>query len=240
MSFKYTNATGVVTGDSLKQSGLTPTQLFGANQDVRQYTNYKDMGGKRKGIYSGMDSSITKAETERQQKVWGDGFVRMAMLDVNGNAVADRPLNLDGKVQYPDADGTFTIVDGGMFKASAKLEHERNEAIREIVEYAGASDQSLAMTLGVTIDEMRRELGVTGNCFGKIRQQELGVGGTCWGKITQQELIDVDATPEAMGLVDKTSITYARASQKLRIAVKARKPIVSFEMTNEASKNADV
>ena len=224
-SFKYTNAAGVVTGDSLKKSGLTPTQLFGANQDVRQYTSYKEMGGTRKGIYSGMDSNITKAETDRQQQVWGDGFVRMAMLDVNGNAVADRPLNLDGKVHYPDADGTFTIVDGAMLKASAKLEHERNEAIREIVEYAGASDQSLAMTLGVTIDVMRRELGVTGNCFGKIRQQEL---------------LDVDATPEAMGLVDKTSITYARASQKLRIAVKARKPIVSFEMTNEASKNADV
>ena len=223
-SFKYTNAAGVLAG-SLKKSDLTPTQLFGANQDVRQYTSYKEMGGTRKGIYSGMDSNITKAETDRQQQVWGDGFVRMAMLDVNGNAVADRPLNLDGKVHYPDADGTFTIVDGGMLKASAKLEHERNEAIRQIVEYAGASDQSLAMTLGVTIDVMRRELGVTGNCFGKI---------------TQQELLDVDATPEAMGLVDKTSITYARASQKLRIAVKARKPIVSFEMTNEASKNADV
>lgn len=223
-SFKYTNAGGTLAG-SLKQSGLTPTQLFGANQDVRQYTSYKEMGGTRKGIYSGMDSNITKAETDRQQQVWGDGFVRMAMLDVNGNAVADRPLNLDGKVHYPDADGTFTIVDGGMLKASAKLEHERNEAIRQIVEYAGASDQSLAMTLGVTIDVMRQELGVTGNCFGKIRQQEL---------------LDVDATPEAMGLVDKTSITYARASQKLRIAVKARKPIVSFEMTNEASKNADV
>ena len=223
-SFKYTNATGVLAG-STKDSGLTPTQLFGANQDVRQYTSYKEMGGTRKGIYSGMDSNITKAETDRQQQVWGDGFVRMAMLDVNGNAVADRPLNLDGKVHYPDADGTFTIVDGAMLKASAKLEHERNEAIRQIVEYAGASDQSLAMTLGVTIDVMRRQLGVLGNC---------------WGKITQQELLDVDATPEAMGLVDKTSITYARASQKLRIAVKARKPIVSFEMTNEASKNADV
>ena len=224
MSFKYTNATGVLAG-STKDSGLTPTQLFGANQDVRQYTSYKEMGGTRKGIYSGMDSNITKAETDRQQQVWGDGFVRMAMLDVNGNAVADRPLNLDGKVHYPDADGTFTIVDGGMLKASAKLEHERNEAIRQIVEYAGASDQSLAMTLGVTIDVMRAELGV---------------GGNCWKKIKQQELLDVDATPEAMGLVDKTSITYARASQKLRIAVKARKPIVSFEMTNEASKNADV
>ena len=223
-SFKYTNAGGALAG-SLKKSELTPTQLFGANQDVRQYTSYKEMGGTRKGIYSGMDSNITKAETDRQQQVWGDGFVRMAMLDVNGNAVADRPLNLDGKVHYPDADGTFTIVDGGMLKASAKLEHERNEAIRQIVEYAGASDQSLAMTLGVSIDVMRRQLGVTGNC---------------WGKITQQELLDVDATPEAMGLVDKTSITYARASQKLRIAVKARKPIVSFEMTNEASKNADV
>ena len=223
-SFKYTNAGGVLAG-SLKKSDLTPTQLFGANQDVRQYTSYKEMGGTRKGIYSGMDSNITKAETDRQQQVWGDGFVRMAMLDLDGNAVADRPLNLDGKVHYPDADGTFTIVDGAMLKASAKLEHERNEAIRQIVEYAGASDQSLAMTLGVTIDVMRRELGVTGNCFGKIRQQEL---------------LDVDATPEAMGLVDKTSITYARASQKLRIAVKARKPIVSFEMTNEASKNADV
>ena len=224
-SFKYINATTGVLAGSLKKSDLTPTQLFGANQDVRQYTSYKEMGGTRKGIYSGMDSNITKAETDRQQQVWGDGFVRMAMLDVNGNAVADRPLNLDGKVHYPDADGTFTIVDGGMLKASAKLEHERNEAIRQIVEYAGASDQSLAMTLGVSIDVMRKQLGVTGNCFGKI---------------TQQELLDVDATPEAMGLVDKTSITYARASQKLRIAVKARKPIVSFEMTNEASKNADV
>ena len=225
MSFKYINTgTGLLAG-SLKESGLTPKQLFGANQDVRQYTSYKEMGGTRKGIYSGMDSNIIQHETDRQQQVWGDGFVRMAMLDVNGNAVADRPLNLDGKVHYPDADGTFTIVDGSMLKASAKLEHERNEAIRQIVEYAGASDQSLAMTLGVTINVMRRELGVTGRC---------------WGKITQQELIDVDATPEAMGLVDKTSITYARASQKLRIAVKARKPIVSFEMTNEASKNADV
>ena len=223
-SFKYTTAGGALAG-SLKNSELTPTQLFGANQDVRQYTSYKEMGGTRKGIYSGMDSNIIQHETDRQQQVWGDGFVRMAMLDLDGNAVADRPLNLDGKVHYPDADGTFTIVDGGMLKASAKLEHERNEAIRQIVEYAGASDQSLAMTLGVTIDVMRRELGVTGNCFGKIRQQEL---------------LDVDATPEAMGLVDKTSITYARASQKLRIAVKARKPIVSFEMTNEASKNADV
>ena len=225
MSFKYINTTSGAVAGSLKKSDLTPQQLFGANQDVRQYTSYKEMGGTRKGIYSGMDSNIIQHETDRQQQVWGDGFVRMAMLDVNGNAVADRPLNLDGKVHYPDSDGTFTIVDGGMLKASAKLEHERNEAIRQIVEYAGASDQSLAMTLGVSIDVMRRQLGVTGNC---------------WGKITQQELLDVDATPEAMGLVDKTSITYARASQKLRIAVKARKPIVSFEMTNEASKNADV
>ena len=231
MSFKYINTTSGAVAGSLKDSGLTPKQLFGANQDVRQYTSYKEMGGTRKGIYSGMDSNITKAETDRQQQVWGDGFVRMAMLDVNGNAVADRPLNLDGKVHYPDADGTFTIVDGGMLKASAKLEHERNEAIRQIVEYAGASDQSLAMTLGVTVAVMQRELGVGGKCFTKK-------DGT--PSITQQELIDVDATPEAMGLVDKTSITYARASQKLRIAVKARKPIVSFEMTNEASKNADV
>ena len=231
MSFKYVNTTTGVVAGSLKKSDLTPQQLFGANQEVRQYTSYKEMGGTRKGIYSGMDSNITKAETDRQQQVWGDGFVRMAMLDLNGNAVADRPLNLDGKVHYPDADGTFTIVDGGMLKASAKLEHERNEAIRQIVEYAGASDESLAMTLGVTV---------------AVMQRELGVGGKCWTKkdgspsITQEELIQVDATPEAMGLVDKTSVTYARASQKLRIAVKARKPIVSFEMTNEASKNADV
>ena len=230
MSFSYTikDDKGVIagpTGNSLKTSGITPKDIFAANAKARQYTSYKEMGGTRKGIYSGMDSAITKAETERQQQVWGDGFVRLAMLDEAGNSVGNRPLNLDGKVHYPDADGTFTIVDGSMLKASAKLEHERNEAIRQIVEYAGASDETLAMTLGVKLADM---------------QTQLGVGGDCFGTITQTELKEVDATPNAMGLVDKTSITYARASQKLRLAVKARKPIVSFEMTGEAAKNADV
>ena len=224
MSLFYNTATGVIANTE-RHSGITPSSIFGNRAEARQYTKYSEMGGKRKGIFSGLDHNITNAEVNRQQSVWGEGFVRLAMLDEAGHSVTDRPLNLDGKVHYSDPDGTFTIVDGTMLQASAKLENERNEAIRQIVEYAGASDQSLAMTLGVPIDIMRAELGVGGRAFDKIKQQEL---------------LDVDATPEAMGLVDKTSITYARASQKLRIAVKARKPIVSFEMTNEASKNADV
>lgn len=224
MSFSYVLRGAPATGASLKSSGITPAGIFGNNKDARSYTSYKKMGGKREGISSVLDNNIIQAEVDRQEKVWGEGYVRLAMLDDNGRAVTNRPLNLDGKVHYCDEDGTFTIVDGKLLKDAAELENERNEQIRKIVEYAGMSDQTLAMTLGVDVATMHNQLGA---------------GKNVWGKITQQELIDCDATPEAMGLVDKSSVAYARASQKLRIAIKHRKPIVSFDMTSESAKNAE-
>ena len=222
MSLFYDTARGTIANTD-RHSGVTPNSIFGNRAEARQYTKYSEMGGQRKGIFSGLDHNITNAEVNRQQSVWGEGFVRLAMLDESGHSVTDRPLNLDGKVHYSDPDGTFTIVDGTMLQASAKLENERNEAIRQIIKYAGKSDHTLAMTLGVTVQKMR---------------DELGIDGDCWGQVTQQELLEVDATPEAMGLTDSTSISFARASQKMRIAIKVRKPIVSFDMTPSSAKSS--
>lgn len=231
MSFGFykIDATGPSLSQSDFKSNQTPATILANNRDARQYTSYKDIGGMRDGIYSGLDRKIIDREVQRQQNVMGDGFTRLAMLDMDGRVVKDSAFNIGGTAYYPsEIDGTLTIVDSALVKKALDLNNQRKEKMRKITEHVASSDEVACMILGVTNEDLMKNLG-PGGAEGR---------GNAWAGdliTSNNELYNVNAIPSYMQYLDKNSLEYSRACQKLNIAVMRRKPVYDPEEIGDST-----
>jgi hypothetical protein len=173
-------------------------------------------------MQSALDGGILKRNIEREMENWGDGFVKFQVMDKTGTHVdPTKPLNIAGKMFFPDANGLITIVDEDFLDKQVEIENEKRKYLESLIVKASVSDDVCALMLG------KKEIG---NLLGAKMN-----GG---GAITDPDLIEVNALPSALETYDPTSIAYSRAVQKFKLVIKANMPIIQ-KMTPDKAEHAD-
>ena len=177
-------------------------------------TKYNHVGS-RSGLSSMLDSQIIERNAQTQSQNFGDGFISFK-VEKKGDKYP--PLNIGGRLHYPDKDGRIIIVDSAILDKELEQENERREYIKQIIERASISNSICSMVLG----QDAREL--------------LGAGRDGGGSIKDDALAAVDAMPETIETLDTTSQLYSRCIQKFKIVIKSFLPIVD-NMTTKAVQN---
>ena len=183
----------------------------------RQGTKYSHVGS-RSGLSSMLDSQIIERNAITENQTFGDGFISFTVEKKNGRYP---PLNIGGRLHYPNDDGRIIIVDSAILDRELQMENERREYIKQIIERASISNSICSMVLG----QDAREL--------------LGPGKDGKGTVKDDELKKVDALPETIETLDTTSQLYSRAIQKFKIVIKAFLPIID-NMTTKAVQNEGI
>lgn len=178
-------------------------------------TRYAHLGS-RTGLASVLDDRMIEKQMRDEQDMWGDGFIQ---YKVEGKPNA--PMNIDGRLFYPDAAGLITVIDSDLVQKTADLETEKRKYLEDIIEKASMSDEICTLILAQkNVVELKKILG-TG-------------GGAPY--ITDGDLLKVDAMPSAIETYDPTGTTFSRAIQKFKIVVRAKLPALQ-SMTNKKVQN---
>ena len=198
--------------DARPRQGFTNQVLDTKNN--RQGTKYSHVGS-RSGLSSMLDSQIIERNAITENQNFGDGFISFTVEKKNGRYP---PLNIGGRLHYPNDDGRIIIVDSAILDRELQMENERRDYIKQIIERASISNAICSMVLG---QDARKLLGANEN------------GG---GSVTDPELVKVDALPETIESLDSTSQLYSRCIQKFKIVIKSFLPIID-NMTTKAVQN---
>ena len=177
-------------------------------------TKYNHVGS-RSGLSSMLDSQIIERNAQTQSQNFGDGFISFK-VEKKGDKYP--PLNIGGRLHYPDKDGRIIIVDSAILDKELEQENERREYIKQIIERASISNAICSMVLG---QDARGLLSA----------------GQDGGITMSVDLKAVDAMPETIETLDTTSKLYSQAIQKFKIIIKAFLPIIdnmtSSKVANE-------
>ena len=178
-------------------------------------TRYAHLGS-RTGLASVLDDRMIQKQMQDEQDMWGDGFIQ---YEVKGKPNA--PMNIDGRLFYPDATGLITVIDSDLVQKTADLETEKRKYLEDIIEKASTSDEICTLILA------QKNVASLKNILGK------GKGDPY---ITDADLLNVDAMPSAIETYDPTGTTFSRAIQKFKIVVRAKLPALQ-SMTNKKVQN---
>ena len=195
--------------DAAIRQGFTNAVLDTKNN--RQGTKYNHVGS-RSGLSSMLDSQIIERNAITENQNFGDGFISFTVEKKKGKYP---PLNIGGRLHYPNDEGKIVIVDSAILDRELQMENERRDYIKQIIERASISNNICSMVLG---QDCRELLGANKN------------GG---GVVTDAELVKVDALPETIETLDSSGQLYSRAIQKFKIVIKAFLPIID-NMTTKA------
>ena len=178
-------------------------------------TRYAHLGS-RTGLASVLDDRMIQKQMRDEQDMWGDGFIQ---YEVKGKPNA--PMNIDGRLFYPDAAGLITVIDSDLVQKTADLETEKRKYLEDIIEKASMSDEICTLILAQkNVASLKEILG--------------SKGGAPY--ITDADLLNVDAMPSAIETYDPTGTTFSRAIQKFKIVVRAKLPALQ-SMTNKKVQN---
>ena len=178
-------------------------------------TRYAHLGS-RTGLASVLDDRMIQKQMQDEQDMWGDGFIQ---YEVKGKPNA--PMNIDGRLFYPDAAGLITVIDSDLVQKTADLETEKRKYLEDIIEKASMSDEICTLILA------QKNVASLKNILGK------GKGDPY---ITDADLLNVEAMPSALETYDPTGTTFSRAIQKFKIVVRAKLPALQ-SMTNKKVQN---
>ena len=178
-------------------------------------TRYAHLGS-RTGLASVLDDRMIQKQMRDEQDMWGDGFIQ---YEVKGKPNA--PMNIDGRLFYPDAAGLITVIDSDLVQKTADLETEKRKYLEDIIEKASMSDEICTLILA------QKNVASLKEILGK------GKGDPY---ITDADLLNVDAMPSAIETYDPTGTTFSRAIQKFKIVVRAKLPALQ-SMTNKKVQN---
>ena len=178
-------------------------------------TRYAHLGS-RTGLASVLDDRMIQKQMQDEQDMWGDGFIQ---YEVKGKPNA--PMNIDGRLFYPDATGLITVIDSDLVQKTADLETEKRKYLEDIIEKASMSDEICTLILA------QKNVASLKNILGKGRGDPY---------ITDADLLNVDAMPSAIETYDPTGTTFSRAIQKFKIVVRAKLPALQ-SMTNKKVQN---
>ena len=178
-------------------------------------TRYAHLGS-RTGLASVLDDRMIQKQMRDEQDMWGDGFIQ---YEVKGKPNA--PMNIDGRLFYPDAAGLITVIDSDLVQKTADLETEKRKYLEDIIEKASMSDEICTLILA------QKNVASLKNILGKGRGDPY---------ITDADLLNVDAMPSAIETYDPTGTKFSRAIQKFKIVVRAKLPALQ-SMTNKKVQN---
>ena len=181
-------------------------------------TKYNHVGS-RSGLSSMLDSQIIDRNQKTESENFGDGFISFTVEKNKKNVYP--PLNIGGRLHYPDKNGRIIIVDSAILDKELEMENERREYIKQIIERASISNSICSMVLGQDAEKL------------------LGAGENGGGSVTDIELVKVNALPETIETLDTTSQLYSRCIQKFKIVIKAFLPIID-NMSSKAVQNEGI
>ena len=187
----------------------------------RQGTKYNHVGS-RSGLSSMLDSQIIERNAKTEKENFGDGFISFTVekkKNAAGNLVYP-PMNIGGRLHYPNDDGKIVIVDSAILDRELLMENERRDYIKQIIERASISNSICSMVLG---QDARGLLSA----------------GQDGGVSMAAELKAVDAMPETIETLDTTGQLYSKCIQKFKIKIKAFLPIID-NMTTKAVQNEGI
>ena len=177
-------------------------------------------GSGRTGISSILDKDIIDDHLRTKQRNMGKGYLKLKLQGGDKNT----PLNIGGRMMYPDADGHYVIIDSSVVAEMHRSETEKREYLESIIEKASLSNSICALILGCKDEaELLRFLGIGNN------------GGVA---NMSPELTGVDCMPETIECLDPTSQTYSRAIQKFKLIMKTNMPMLD-NMTPASTLNQE-
>jgi len=216
MSFKLLG----VSQERTIRSGRTVDSLF--RGDKLQGTKWSHVSTGRTGFNTLMDAPILEDHMKTERRNMGDGFIRLQIPDYDPSK--SKPVNISGRLVFPDRNGVFTIIDDAVVTKMQKLEEEKRSYLESLIERASLSDEICQLILAMeTQDELKRALGANQNDFGAI---------------TDPALIAVNAMPSALETYDPSSITYSQAIAKFKQVIKGRMPILD-NLTPASTQNQE-
>ena len=197
--------------DAAIRQGFTNAVLDTKNN--RQGTKYNHVGS-RSGLSSMLDSQIIERNAKTENENFGDGFISFTVEKKKGKYP---PINISGRLHYPNDEGKIVIVDSAILDRELQMENERRDYIKQIIERASISNNICSMVLG---QDARGLLGA----------------GQDGGITMSGDLKAVDAMPETIETLDTSSKLYSQAIQKFKIIIKAFLPIVD-NMSSKSVQN---
>ena len=197
--------------DAAIRQGFTNAVLDTKNN--RQGTKYNHVGS-RSGLSSMLDSQIIERNAITENQNFGDGFISFTVEKKKGKYP---PLNIGGRLHYPNDEGKIVIVDSAILDRELQMENERRDYIKQIIERASISNNICSMVLG---QDARGLLGA----------------GQDGGVSMSGDLKAIDAMPETIETLDTSSKLYSQAIQKFKIVIKAFLPIID-NMSSKSVQN---
>ena len=184
-------------------------------------TKWSHVSTGRTGINSILDKDIINDHLRTKTRNMGKGFIKLKLQDGDANT----PINIGGRLMYPDADGSYVIIDSSVVNEMQKAEMEKREYLESVIEKASLSNAICSLVLGMKDEEelYKRMLGPNAN--GNVPNMS-------------PELVAVDAMPETIETLDPTGQTYSRAIQKFKLVIKAAMPMLD-NMTPQSTLNEE-
>jgi len=145
-----------------------------------------------------------------EKRNMGKGFMQLQIPHhKRGDTAA--PVQIGGRLMYPDKDGIFTIIDEAVVNKMASMEEEKRQYLESLIEKCSLSDEICQLVLGIEdAPELEAALGA----------------GNGDPQIMHADLIKVGALPSQIETYDPTSLTYSQAIQKFKLVIKNRMPIL--------------
>ena len=184
-------------------------------------TKWSHVGTGRQGINSILDKDIINDHLKTKTRNMGKGFIRLKLQDGD----ADTPINIGGRLMYPDSDGSYVIIDSCVVNEMQKSEIEKREYLESVIEKASLSNAICSLVLGMK-DES------------ELYRLMLGPGAKGGVANMSDELVATDAMPETIECLDPTGQTYSRAIQKFKLVIKAAMPMLD-NMTPQSTLNEE-
>jgi len=204
-TFKITPFT---TTERTIKTGASVDGLFTGQK--LQGTKWSHVSTGRTGWNTLMDAPIIEKHMETERRNMGNGFMKLQVP--NFDSAKATPVNIGGRLVYPDKNGIFTIIDEAVVNKMASVEEEKRTYVESLIEKASMSDEICQLILGL---ERPEEL-----------QRLLAKGATAGGATEDEDLILVNAMPSAIETYDPSGITYSRAIQKFKLCIKHNLPIL--------------
>lgn len=203
MSFKgYTSKDKTIKSDNLVQNLFSGQKLAG--------TKWSKINTGRTGFATLMDAPIIEDHLKTEKRNMGKGFLKLQVPDFNKADAT--PVQIGGRLMYPNDKGVFTIIDEAVVNKMASIEEEKRTYVESLIEKASMSDEICQLILGL---ETAQEL-----------VNLLGPGADAGDATEDPDVIAVNALPSAIETYDPSGITYSRAIQKFKLCIKTHMPML--------------
>ncbi len=97
---------------------------------------YNHLGSRGDGLKSALDRDLIKRHADREAENFGSGGYSFKLTDEDGTEVTNPgPLNFNGRMFMPSADGVFTVKDHDLIQNEYQKYKEHEEYINKVMNF---------------------------------------------------------------------------------------------------------